>query len=372
MRQAVGDEWELTPYRGDEPLEPQLNSANLAIICPNSPARELHRLLDLLSKLDASAAWGILMLPDSDGAARGLASRYDERFFCVRTDTPAAELAAKFSTLSALQSKIQTLQAELAAAKKAGPPPAETYADLDEEMRLAARLQRDFLPHHLPEVGPVRFGVLYRPVSWVSGDIYDVVRLDETHVGFYLADAVGHGMPAALMTIFIKKALQTKRIIGDTYEIIPPEVSLARLNTDICEQNLSNYQFCTAVYCVLNTATLTLTYARAGHPEPLLIHADGTIETLPAQGSLLGVFPEETYQSEKITLSRGDRLLLYTDGLESALRKTLGDGNLQLKDVIAPWAGMDRNDMLQQLTAKIDAEGSAPDDIIVMIVDIEK
>ena len=82
------------------------------------------------------------------------------------------------------------------------------------------------MSRRLPEVGPIRFGALYRPATWVSGDIYDVVRLDETHVGFYVADAVGHGMPAALLTMFIKKALLTKRILGHTYEILPPHVSL--------------------------------------------------------------------------------------------------------------------------------------------------
>ena len=83
---------------------------------------------------------------------------------------------------------------------------------IDEELRLAARLQQDFLPKELPEVGPVRFHTLFRPAGYVSGDLYDVMRLDETRVGFYMADAVGHGVPAALLTMFIKQALITKEI----------------------------------------------------------------------------------------------------------------------------------------------------------------
>src|SRR5277367_1401228 len=66
---------------------------------------------------------------------------------------------------------------------------------LDEELRLAARLQQDFLPKSLPQIGSIHFHTLFRPAGYVSGDLYDVTRLDEAHVGFYMADAVGHGMP---------------------------------------------------------------------------------------------------------------------------------------------------------------------------------
>src|SRR5947207_11229487 len=93
---------------------------------------------------------------------------------------------------------------------------------LDEELRLAARVQQDFLPKSLPSVGDVRFQYLFRPAGHVSGDLYDVMRLDETHVGFYMADAVGHGMPAALLTMFLKQALTTKEIFPGGYRLLPP------------------------------------------------------------------------------------------------------------------------------------------------------
>ncbi len=102
---------------------------------------------------------------------------------------------------------------------------------LDEEMRLAARLQRDFLPKTLPEVGRVRFRALFRPAGYVSGDLYDVQRLDEDHVGFYLADAVGHGMPAALLTMFLKRALTTKEITPGGYRLLDTQFVTGHLET---------------------------------------------------------------------------------------------------------------------------------------------
>ena len=145
---------------------------------------------------------------------------------------------------------------------------------------LASRLQRDFLPRNLPEIPGFKFATIYRPATWVSGDIYDIMRLDEEHVGFYVADAVGHGMPAALLTMFIKRALVTKRIRGNEYCLIEPGMALAQLNTDMVSQDLSNFQFATCCYGILNTKTLRLRVANAGHPPPMLINGDAQTSEL--------------------------------------------------------------------------------------------
>ena len=89
-----------------------------------------------------------------------------------------------------------------------------TTENITEQLRMAGLVQRDFLPSQLPDSDRLRWATTFLPAEWVSGDIYDVMRIDEQHIGFYIADVVGHGMPAALLTMFIKQALQTKRIKG--------------------------------------------------------------------------------------------------------------------------------------------------------------
>ena len=126
-----------------------------------------------------------------------------------------------------LQTQITSLSSEIEALRKRDETVRFYMHRIDEEMRLAARLQQDFLPKTLPQVGPVRFHTLFRPAGYVSGDLYDVMRLDETHVAFYMADAVGHGMPAALLTMFIKNALVTKEINPNGYRLLPPSESIA-------------------------------------------------------------------------------------------------------------------------------------------------
>jgi sigma-B regulation protein RsbU (phosphoserine phosphatase) len=245
------------------------------------------------------------------------------------------------------------------------------------ELRLAARLQQDFLPRRLPEIGQARFGALFRPAFWVSGDIYDIMRLDETHVGFYVIDAVGHGLAAALLTMFIRRALQTKRITGSEYHIFQPNQTLAELNVDICSEELSNAQFCTGVYCVLDVETMELTYARAGHPEPGLIRADGTIEALPADGPLLGVFPDGEFEARTVQLAPGDRVVLYTDGAEDALKQPsqdLGHGKTFAR-IAEDYRQTPRTEMLMQMTASLDIKyglTDPEDDVTVVVMDLEQ
>lgn len=191
--------------------------------------------------------------------------------------------------------------------------------NLAEQLRLAGLVQKDFLPSRLPNSSQLKWATLFLPAEWVSGDIYDVVRLDEEHIGFYVADVVGHGMPAALLTIFLKQALVMRQTLENNYRIFSPSEVVQNLNMRMAAQKLSGYQFATCCYCLLNTSTLELTYARAGHPYPVLIRAGRQPEQLEIRGSLLGVFEQAEFPQKTIQLQPGDKLLLYTDGADSLI-----------------------------------------------------
>ncbi len=188
--------------------------------------------------------------------------------------------------------------------------------NLTEQLRLAGLVQQDFLPTQMPNTDRIKWSTVFLPAEWVSGDIYNVVRIDEKHVGFYVADVVGHGMPAALLTIFLKQALSMRATVENTYHIFSPAEVMKNLNNRMSTQKLSGYQFATCCYCLLNIETLELTYARAGHPYPVFLRQGEAPKQLEVRGSLLGVFKDADYVEDKIQLQPGDKILLYSDGAE--------------------------------------------------------
>lgn len=235
---------------------------------------------------------------------------------CLALELPPEELRVRLAVLSSFKERFDNLvdqhvQTILLARKLR-----QNASRLDEELRLARRLQMDFLPRTLPEVGLARFAARLQPAGWVAGDFYDVFRLDETHVGFYIADAIGHGIPAALLTIFVKRSLQTKRINGQNYELIQPDEALSLLNDDLISADLNQSPFISMIYAIAETSTGRLTYSRAGHPRPAVLRRGEPVEELMGEGPLLGVIPQATFERAEHQLGPQERLVLYTDGVE--------------------------------------------------------
>jgi len=194
------------------------------------------------------------------------------------------------------------------------------YQVIQADLKMAQRLQRSLLPREMPQVPGFRLEARYLASGTVAGDFYDAFRLDERHLGFYVADAVGHGVRAALLTVFLKKGIVTKEIGPRSYRLLRPSEVLARLNRDMLEQELAEHPFITMVYVRLNIESLELRYCCGGHPYPILLRGDGSQERLEVGGGLLGVF-ESDYEDGRCRLGPGDRLICYTDGIEDALGK---------------------------------------------------
>ena len=237
----------------------------------------------------------------------------------VGPDFSPAELRGRFAMIERYHGHIGRLERELTNMERLTRQINDHFQDLDQEMRLAARLQRGFLPRIADPIAGVRFASLFRPATWVSGDFFDVFRVDEEHTAFYLADAVGHGVASGLLTIFIKQGMIARESDNNTSRLLGPDETLTRLNNLLFKQSLPNCQFVTAWYGLLNHRTLRLRYARAGHPYPVLMSHDGTIKELESGGGLLGIMEEESYDAGEIQLAPGDKLVVFSDGLECCL-----------------------------------------------------
>jgi serine phosphatase RsbU (regulator of sigma subunit) len=205
---------------------------------------------------------------------------------------------------------------------------------LDEQIRLASQVQHDLLPDQV-EFDGIDTHTLYRPLDRVGGDIYDINRLDEKHLGISMADATGHGMSAALLTVMLKRAFRGKEIFDDSYRLLDPREVLDRVNNELLEMNFKQCQFVTGLYGVYYQPARTLTFARGGHPYPILIRKGAAPKQLISDGPLLGALDLAAFETMTVDLEHGDTVLFYTDGLEALLV----EGSHQRFDSIAqtPW-----------------------------------
>ncbi|CAN5430586.1 hypothetical protein BH09PLA1_BH09PLA1_07370 [soil metagenome] len=291
----------------------------------------------------------------------------------IDSDAAVDLIAPVERQLESLQTEITDLQQEVNVLRRRDDTLKFYMHRVDEEMRLAARLQQDFLPKILPQLGRVHFHTIFRPAGYVSGDLYDAMRLDESHVGCYMADAVGHGMPAALLTMFIKNALITKQITPEGYRLVNPGETMARLNDVLVSQQLSHATFATAIYGLINTETFEVTFARGGHPCPLLLRVNGDIENLDADGSLLGIFENEKFSDRTVRLAPGDRLFLFTDGVEVAFDDGATANPQQWQDELYKRRHLGTEELMSELVKTLDlGPGSLQpkDDLTVIALEI--
>ena len=245
--------------------------------------------------------------------------------------------------------------------------------NLTEQLRLAGLVQQDFLPTRLPQSDQIRWATVFLPAEWVSGDIYDIVRIDEQHIGFYVADVVGHGMPAALLTIFIKQALIMRETVGNNYRIFSPTEVVKNLNVRMAAQELSGYQFATCCYSLLNIKTLQLTYARAGHPYPILIRPGKPPKQLEARGSLLGIFERADFNQRTVQLQAGDKLLIYSDGAEPFIGRFDDQGRFDFNEKFHELKDLPVDEMVNSLNGLFqnqEIESSRIDDITLIGLEI--
>lgn len=296
---------------GNGPGAGELASVVVAYVDDEADATGVYQLIDHLWE---EGIGGLLLFPSVDERRARLGGK---GVIVLDRNADPSVIAAALYALVERQSTVDALKSELRTTRRFQGGLRGQMEKIHEELELAACVQREFLPKALPNLGGIDFQVMFRPAGYVSGDIYDIQRLDEHHVGFFLADAVGHGVPAALMTMVLTRSLTTKAIIADEYRILPPAEVLERLNREMVERHDESPRFATAIYGVVNVKTRHVTLAGAGHPPPLIIKGD-SIERVETQGGLLGVFQEDKYDQVEFTLDQDAALVIYSDGFETA------------------------------------------------------
>ncbi len=181
---------------------------------------------------------------------------------------------------------------------------------LEHELALARRIQEDILPHQLPEAAGIDFGALMVAARAVGGDFFDIIQLDPHRIAVAVGDVSDKGMPAAL---FMSLTFSLLKVEASRHK--EPQSVLLAVNKHLAAMDISN-MFVTVLFGVLDTDRMSFTYARAGHPSPILIGADGGALILPTMlGQPLAIFDEPVLDGGELIIPKGGGLLLYSDGL---------------------------------------------------------
>jgi anti-sigma regulatory factor (Ser/Thr protein kinase) len=197
--------------------------------------------------------------------------------------------------------------------------------------------------------------------SAVGGDWYDVIELENQNIGLVIGDVAGHGMAAATFMGQLRSAIRAYALDSAT----PAEVLTKLANFS----DRMHSRMATVVYATLNLNTWEARVARAGHPYPLLIRADGAAEFLSETGGPpLGTVSGQDYDEEVLTLAPGESLLLYTDGLIERRGRQLSEGEKALVEVAT--AAPDEPELkCQAITAQLTQGAEIADDIAVLVVE---
>lgn len=273
---------------------------------------------DLFRLLDRLAETGVPIVALSSGPDSALARATGEGLYVVPAETDPSVIAGMIHALASRQEHVDLLRTEAMIARRFQGGLRGEIEKIHEELELAASVQREFLPRSVPPAPNVDIQILFRPCGYVSGDIYDVQRVSDHEIGFFIADAVGHGVPAALMTMVLCRCLTTHVVEDGVTRALPPGLVMKQLNEDLIKRHGDSARFATAVYGVIDTRTRRVSVSGAGHPYPLVIRPDGSAERMETTGGMLGLFPDDSFDEACVQLGEGDMLVLYSDGFETA------------------------------------------------------
>lgn len=192
---------------------------------------------------------------------------------------------------------------------------------MDEDLAVAAGIQQSLLPQLSPDMENTAIAWRFMPCESIGGDIFNVLRLDETHWAAYMLDVSGHGLPSALVTVSVSQMLHpaTGILLKKTrrscpgYAVRRPAEVLDLLDQEYPIERFDKYF--TVTYLIMNVKEGIIQYSNAAHPPPILLRRDGTLELLEEGGGVIGLGGVLPFQEGSKKIGQGDKLLIYTDGI---------------------------------------------------------
>ena len=241
----------------------------------------------------------------------------------------AAELSASLIDISGRTYMIAMVR-DITARKRAEAELRKANERMKADLEAAAQIQKSLLPSLSPVVEGVRFAWEVKPCEELAGDILNIFRLDEHHLGFYILDVSGHGVPAAMLSVTLHKVLSpfpnpTSLLTqlkdeGAGFQIVSPAEVCQQLNA-LFPMNPVTLQYFTLLYGVLDLKTKEFRSVSAGHCAPIYLPPGREPFAIEEYGFPIGLFKEARYEEQVMKTDPCGRLYLHSDGLTEALNR---------------------------------------------------
>ena len=175
------------------------------------------------------------------------------------------------------------------------------------ELEMARKLQSSLLPEPLTD-NRLDFSMLYMPCDALGGDFLDIFKIDSSHFGLYIADVSGHGVPASILTVFLRSTLNKK--------LLSPAKALDELHFEFSQSKLDEELYITIFYAILDLDKRTMLYSNAGLNVSPVVYSDKRFDLLRLPGIPISNWTEKPeYSDGSVSLQPGDKLFLYSDGI---------------------------------------------------------
>lgn len=243
------------------------------------------------------------------------------------------------------------------------------------ELEYAKNIQQSLLPPNRLVMKNTHFISEYFPCDKLSGDFYDIYKIDDDNIGMYILDVSGHGISAALMTMFCNNYIRSTERLIMRFRGLKPHKNLANFFEEFNKMNFPDEMHMVIFFASYNQITKKLTYCSGGmNCIPFVVSEDGTIKYLEeSEGfaicNLNGIYTPE-YKSAVINLKSGDRVLFYTDGLVDREKNQVFDQD-ELEQVFKESARGSLRQLNEKLISKIYPQsGKLEDDITYFIMEV--
>jgi serine phosphatase RsbU (regulator of sigma subunit) len=186
----------------------------------------------------------------------------------------------------------------------------------DADLDLAGQIQRQFQPRSFQRFGGFEIASAILPCNNVCGDLIDITTFGRQYLSFWLADATGHDVAAAMLAAHLQPQLRRVAWDGKRHQPRQPDRAMALLNKLLLAHQPSEPMFVAAVYCLVDLLSGRVILSRGGSPIPMLVQQDATVEPVMSTGRLVGIESTSCYEPAEFQLQSGESLVLWSDGLE--------------------------------------------------------